>query len=71
MCSLLNSLCNTGEEKYSLSKTILLYERNWHILQKLAVTVESCLFIHSVIPPEVKTRANELQTGNTSFVSRL
>lgn len=33
-------------------------------LQKLAVTVESCLFIHSVIPTEVKRRANELQTGN-------
>lgn len=34
-------------------------------LQKLAVNVESCLFIHSVIPTEVKSmRANEPQTEN-------
>lgn len=60
---------NSKEEKIpTLSKTILLYMKETGIsnnLQKLAVNVESCLFIHSVIPTEVKSmRANEPQTEN-------
>lgn len=70
--SLLNCPYDAGEENSkeekitTLSKTILLYMKETGIsnnLQKLAVNVESRLFIHSVIPTEVKSmRANEPQT---------
>lgn len=54
--------------KYSHSQKQYRYMKGTGIsnnLQKLAVNVESCLFIHSVIPTEVKSRrANEPQMGN-------
>lgn len=72
MCSLLNSPCNAVEEKKPRGKNTRSQKQCCYMketgisnnLQKLAVNVESCLFIHSVIPTEVKRKANELQTEN-------